>query len=81
MMANRLGQDEDTLVENVNFQIRCSDEDLVSEFHQDQQAYPLHQQAGYKTTALPKSHHAEITCSSGSVHISVALTYSHVWFQ
>lgn len=49
MMANRLDRDEDTLIGNVNLQVRCSDEDLVSEFHQGQQAYRLHQQAEYKT--------------------------------
>jgi 23S rRNA A2030 N6-methylase RlmJ len=31
---------------------RKSDKDLVSEFHQGQQAYDLHQQAGYKTATF-----------------------------
>lgn len=42
----------------MNFQVRCSDEDLVSEFHQGQQAYRLHQQAGYKTATLRAGVHA-----------------------
>lgn len=33
--------------------VRCSDEGLVSGFHQGQQAYRLQQQAGYKTASLP----------------------------
>jgi len=33
--------------------VRCSDKVSVSGFHQGQQAYRLHQQAGYKTASLP----------------------------
>jgi hypothetical protein len=45
--------------------VRNSVEVSVSGFYQGQQAYRLHQQAGYKTASLPRCRMQKIPCHSG----------------
>ena len=41
----------------------------------------LHQQAGYKTAALPHYlEHAEVTCDPGGAHIRLSLTCQTVFY-